>query len=194
MGKSVQRIGSIMEVDLSKYRELKPKRWKRIIWLIVSNTIYRCFPTVYLRRIRNLMLRAFGCRLPLDVLVYPSCKIYAPWLLEIGSHACIGPKTEIYNKARVTIGNDTVLSQGSFLCTASHDISSLMLPLTTAPITLGDNVWVAANAFVGPGVTIGSGAVVGATASVYKSVDPYMVVGGNPARPIHPRIIKSEQR
>jgi putative colanic acid biosynthesis acetyltransferase WcaF len=64
------------------------------------------------------------------------------------------------------------------------------MPLTTAPIVIGDWAWVCADVFVGPGVTIGPGAVVGARSSVYKDVAPWTVVGGNPAKFIKKRILK----
>ena len=96
----------------------------------------------------------------------------------------------MYNKDLIVIGDDSVISQGTYLCTASHDISSKMLPLNTAPIIIGKNVWVAADAFVGMGVTIGEGAVVGARAAVFKDVEPWTVVGGNPAKFIKNRVIK----
>ena len=60
----------------------------------------------------------------------------------------------------------------------------------TRPITISKFAWVAAEAFVGPGVTIGEGAVVGARAAVFKDVDPWTVVGGNPAKFIKKREIK----
>jgi len=56
------------------------------------------------------------------------------------------------------------------------------MPVITAPIRIGRRAWVAADVFVGPGVTIGEGAVVGARASVFRNVDSWTVVGGNPAR------------
>ena len=65
-----------------------------------------------------------------------------------------------------------------------------MLPLKIAPITIGDRAWVAADAFVGMGVTIGEGAVVGARAAVFKDVEPWTVVGGNPAKFIKKRVMK----
>ena len=64
-----------------------------------------------------------------------------------------------------------------------------MHQLITAPIVLKDQSWIGARAFIGMGVTIGQGAVVGATASVYKDVEPWTVVGGNPAKIIKKRVI-----
>ena len=89
--------------------------------------------------------------------------------------------------APVVLGDDVVISQDSFLCTAGHDIQSLMLPLTTASIIVKDHVWVAADAFIGVGVTIGEGAVVGARAAVFKDVEPWAVVEGNTANFIKTR-------
>ena len=54
--------------------------------------------------------------------------------------------------------------------------------LITAPITLGDDVWIAADAFVGPGVGMGDRAIVGARASVFSNVPSDVIVGGNPAK------------
>ena len=83
-----------------------------------------------------------------------------------------------------------VVSQGAYLCAASHDITNPLNPLITAPIHIGSFAWIAAEAFVNMGITIGEGAVVGARAAVFKDVDPWTVVGGNPAKFIKKRIIK----
>ena len=61
--------------------------------------------------------------------------------------------------------------------------------MITAPIVIEDQAWVGADVFIGMGVTVGQGAVVGARASVYKDVDPWTVVGGNPAKFIKKRTI-----
>ena len=73
---------------------------------------------------------------------------------------------------------------------ASHDVTSPLNPLITAPIVIEDQAWIGAKAYIGMGVTIGQGAVVGATASVYKDVEPWTIVGGNPAKFIKKRIVK----
>ena len=77
---------------------------------------------------------------------------------------------------------NATVSQRTYLCTASHDIRSPRHEQTEKPIIIEDRAWVAAEAFIGPGVTIGEGAVVGARAAVFKDVEAWTVVGGNPAR------------
>lgn len=175
-------------MNLSNYTEVKTHRFKRIIWAILNLTVFRicggqvCWP------LRKLLLKCFGAKIDNRAYIYAKCKIFAPWNLTVG-RACIGPDTEVYNKDIITIGNDSVISQGSFLCSASHDITSTMLPLKTAPIHIGNNVWVASDAFVGMGVSIGDGAVVGARAAVFKDVESWTVVGGNPANFIKKRVL-----
>ena len=56
--------------------------------------------------------------------------------------------------------------------------------------TIGDGVWIGARAIILPGVTIGEGAVVAAGAVVTKDVEPWAVVGGNPAKFIKMRVLK----
>lgn len=177
-------------MNLSQYKEEKPHHYKRIVWAIINATLFRILVGRPFKQLRNCILRLFGAKIPLASLVYPSCKIYAPWNLEVGQYSCIGPNTELYNKAPIIIGDNAVVSQKSFLCTASHEITDPKHSLVTAPIVIGNNAWVAARAFVSMGVTIGEGAVVGATASVFKDVEPWTVVGGNPARFIKKRIMK----
>lgn len=177
-------------MNLSEYKEEKPHYLRRIVWTVVNATLFRILVGRQLRMARNIILRAFGAQIPLRSLVYSTCKIWAPWNLKIGHYSCIGPHTQIYNKAPVVIGDNTVISQGTFLCTASHNITDPCHSLITAPIVVKDRAWVAADVFVGMGVTIGEGAVVGARAAVFKDVEDYTVVGGNPARFIKKRIME----
>jgi putative colanic acid biosynthesis acetyltransferase WcaF len=144
-----------------------------------------------MRKARNMLLRLFGAKIDKDALVYNTCTVFAPWNLVVG-RSCIGPNTIIYNKDMIIIGDDSVVSQYSYLCTAGHDTSSLMLPLITAPIEIEDHVWIAANCFIGMGVIISEGAIVGARSAVFKDVEPWTIVGGNPAKFIKKRVIVDE--
>jgi putative colanic acid biosynthesis acetyltransferase WcaF len=108
----------------------------------------------------------------------------------MGEYSCLASDVDCYNVAPVTIGDNTTVSQGTYLCAASHDVTNPLIPLITAPIVIEDQAWIGAKAYIGMGVTIGQGAVVGATASVYKDVEPWIIVGGNPAKFIKKRLVK----
>lgn len=165
---------------------------KRAIWNVVCAILFRPFPTTMFWRWRWLILRSFGATVSVKGHVYSSAKIWAPWNLLVEEGGCLGPNTICYNQAPVCIGKDAIVSQYAYLCTAGHDVSQAIgaeAGLIVAPITIGADAWIGTNAFVGMGVTIGEGAVVGATASVYKDVEPWTVVGGNPAKVIKKREI-----
>lgn len=98
------------------------------------------------------------------------------------SGSCLGPEVDCYSVDRITVRHNSVVSQRTFLCSASHDVSSADFALTSAAIEIGDSSWVAAEAFVGPGVTVGRRAVVLARAVVVRDVPDEVVVAGNPAR------------
>jgi putative colanic acid biosynthesis acetyltransferase WcaF len=105
----------------------------------------------------------------------------------MGEHSCLSEKVDCYSVNRIRLGPHAVVSQYSFLCTASHDYTVPTMPLITAPIIVEAGAWVAADVFVGPGVTIGEGAVVGARSTVIRNVEPWLVVAGNPVRVIRKR-------
>lgn len=179
--------------ELYKYREKKPHKFKRYIWKCVNSTIFRCMPGYPLCYVRILLLKLFGADIPMRTLVSNFADIYAPWNLKMEKYSCIGPHVELYNKDLIIIGENVVVSQGSYLCTASHDISSSLLTLITKPIIIKNRAWIASDAFIGMGVIIGEGAIVGARGCVYKDVAPWTVVGGNPAKYIKNRILKNEE-
>jgi len=81
------------------------------------------------------------------------------------------------------------VSQHARLVAASHDIRDPSFRLLHRPIEIGPSAWICAYAFVGMGVTVGEGAVVAATATAVKDVEPWAIVGGNPARKLGVRRI-----
>ncbi len=105
----------------------------------------------------------------------------------MGDYACLGEGVDCYSVDSITIGDNATVSQGVRLCCASHDISSPIMELTYKPIVIGANAWVAGWSIILPGVIVGEGAVVAAGSVVVKDVEPWLVVGGNPARKIKVR-------
>jgi putative colanic acid biosynthesis acetyltransferase WcaF len=164
----------------------RANRAVRLLWSLVWLLLFRPSPKP-LHAWRRALLRLFGARLGQDVIVHASARIWAPWNLEMGDFSSLAPFVDCYCVDRIRLGRCVTVSQYSFLCTASHDIESPDMRLTTAPITLGDHVWIAADAFVGPGVTVAAGAVVGARASAFRDVPAWTVVAGNPAKRLRMR-------
>lgn len=166
---------------------------KRALWNVTAAVLFRPFITKLFRPWRIALLRMFGADIEKDAEVYASARIWAPWNLRMGHRSCLGPDVVCYNQDTVTLKDDAIVSQYAYLCTAGHDVCMMNTAgdsLITAPIVLEGKAWIGSRAFIGMGVTIGEGAVVGATASVYKDVEPWTVVGGNPARFIKKRVIK----
>lgn len=184
-------IQTNIRIDLTKYRNHLSWRNKlgRASWNVVYYLLFLTAPSVLLNGWRIFLLRCFGAKLKGKVTVHRTAKIWAPWNLEMDTTG-LSKNVTCYNVDKVRIGCCAVVSEGAYLCTASHDITNPGHPLITAPVIIEDQAWVAVEAFIGMGATIGQGAVVGARACVFKNVEPWTVVGGNPAKFIKKRIIK----
>ncbi|MCB9721656.1 MAG: putative colanic acid biosynthesis acetyltransferase [Candidatus Omnitrophica bacterium] len=179
-------------LNLKHYQNRHSRKSKvlRVIWNLAWLLLFRPTPRGILCGWRRFLLRCFGARIGKGASILPSCRIWLPENLSMGEYSCLSEKVDCYCVDKITLGNQAIVSQGTFLCTASHDIESPTMALTHKPIKIASQAWVAARAFVGPGVTVGEGAVVGACAVVTKDVAPWTVVAGNPAKRIGDRQIK----
>ena len=180
------------KIDLSLYKnKLSLKNQiARFVWTIVWFVFARPLPRSIGNKWRIVLLKIFGAKVKYTSMVYSSVRIYMPWKLKMAEYSCLAPEVDCYNVDWVIVGANSTVSQKSYLCTASHDIYKTNIPLITAPIIIEEQAWVAADAFVGPGITIGQGAVVAARAVVIKDVEPWTIVGGNPAKFIKNREVK----
>lgn len=165
-----------------KNRHKLVSKIRRLVWNLVWLFLFRPTPRGICCVWRRSLLRCFGAKIGKGSNILPSCKIWQPWLLTMGEYSCLSENVDCYTVDTITLGDQVVVSQGAFLCTASHDISSPIMELAHKPIVLESQSWVAARAFIGPGVNVGEGAVVAACAVITKDVPPWNVVGGNPAK------------
>ena len=179
------------KVDLPKYKNRLGCKHQilRLIWGIIWTVLARPLPRTIGNGWKCLLLKSFGAKIAKGVTVYSSAKIYYPANLIMEENSCLASNVDCYNVDVIKIGANATISQGAYLCTASHDIYSKGHELITAPIIIEPKAWVAADAFVAMGVVIGEGAVVGARAAVFKDVEPWTIVGGNPAKPLKKRVI-----
>lgn len=160
----------------------------RVIWGIAYVLFFKYSPKPF-HSWRAFVLRIFGCKVGKDVHVYPNVKIWAPWNLELGDHCGVANGAILYSQGKITIGRRAVVSQGVHLCAGTHDYTKLGFPLITKPIYIGDQAWVAAEAFVHAGVSIGDGSVIGARSVVGKDMPAWMICSGHPCQPLKERII-----
>ena len=146
-----------------------------------------------MHRWRCAVLRLFGARLGKNNFIYPGARIWAPWLLETGDVATIAEDVTVYNVGGAVIGHHAILSEGAYLCGATHDFRDPEFPLVFRRVEVGPYAWICARAIILPGVSCGEGAVLGAGAVASSDLKPWTVYAGNPARevatrPSHPGI------
>ena len=184
-----------MEADITTYRNrlTKASKYKRALWNVVWTLFFRTNldREKYEIRWRNWLLRKFGAKIGRGCVVFSTVRIWQPWNLELGDHVTLSEGVNCYAVDKIRIGSQSVISCDAFLCTASHDIESPSHDLTFAPIEIGEHCWVAARSIVMPGRRIGDGGVVAAGAVVVKDVAPWTVVGGNPARFLKERKVRT---
>ena len=159
----------------------------RKLWHIVHFLLFRPTPVGFYPW-RSFLLRVFGAKIGKANHIYPSAKIWAPWLLETEDIVTIGPGAEIYNPGGVYLAHHTIISQNAYVCTATHDYNKFTFDYITKPILTEPYTWICAYAIVLPGVKFGEGSVLGAGAVASRSLDPWTVHSGNPAREVKKRV------
>jgi putative colanic acid biosynthesis acetyltransferase WcaF len=165
-------------------------RLARVVWNTVCLLFFRPSPKPF-HSWRCFLLRLFGAKIGKGCHIYPKATIWAPWMLECGDETGIANGVNVYNQAHITLGRRCVISQGTHLCTGSHDYESPHFSLIAKPIIIGNQVWIAAECFVHPKVHIGEGAVIGARSVVTKDMPSWTVCAGHPCKPIKPRLLNS---
>lgn len=103
--------------------------------------------------------------------------------IAVGKRTYINRRTELICMNRVTIGNDCAISWDVTITDTDYHAIEGSGPCT-APVHIGDHVWVGAGAKILKGVSIGDGAVIGAGAIVNRDISPGVLAAGCPAREI----------
>ena len=107
--------------------------------------------------------------------------------VHIGSSTRIGMSNVIIGP--VNIGNDVILAQNIVMSGLNHGYEDVETPIHLQPvnvnlITIENDCWIGANTVITAGVTVGKHSVVAAGAVVTKSIPPFSIAVGNPARVI----------
>lgn len=113
-------------------------------------------------------------------------------LISFGEGVEIGDFVHISAVNRVRIGNNVLIASKVYISDINHgnysagpynfELSPKRQPLSFKPVEIEDNVWIGESVCVMPGVVIGRGSVIGAMSCVTKSIPPYSIAVGNPAK------------
>ncbi|NLP45444.1 MAG: acetyltransferase [Epulopiscium sp.] len=141
-------------------------------------------------------IRQILCR---QIFPYASktCNIEHGAFFGSGKNITIGERSGLGLNCRVqgplTIGNHVMMGPDVLIYTRNHETKDTHIPMMdqgdgdTKAVVIEDDVWLGARVIILPGVTIGKGSIIGAGAVVTKDVEPYSVMGGNPAKVIKKR-------
>jgi len=119
----------------------------------------------------------------------PGVEIEPPFHCDYGKYICAGRRfyanfgCVILDCNRVTIGDDVLFGPYVQVYAAYHPVDPdirLTRQELSAPVTIGDNVWIGGGAIILPGVTIGPGATIGAGSVVTGDIPANVVAAGNP--------------
>ena len=112
-------------------------------------------------------------------------------VIKIGKRTTIGYHNFIFASASIEIGDDCLIAPFVYLVDSNHKIDKStkinLQPNETAPIKIGNDVWIASNVTVLKGVIIEDGAVIAANSVLNQSVPAYEIWGGSPAKKIGER-------
>jgi acetyltransferase-like isoleucine patch superfamily enzyme len=112
--------------------------------------------------------------------------------IEINDRTFIGPYTCIAGPGDIKVGKNCLIASHSSMYANNHNFADIHIPinqqgLTSQGIVIEDDCWLGTGVRVLDGVTIGKGSVIGAGAVVTKSIPPYSIAVGVPAKVIDKR-------
>lgn len=159
---------------------------KRLLWYFCNALFFKTHLNP-ISSVKIKLLRMFGAKVGIGVVIKPGINIKYPWNLSIGDNSWIGEDVWIDNLAQVTIGSNCCLSQGAMLLCGNHNFRLPTFDLIVKPITIEDEAWIGAKAVVCPGVVACKSSVLTVGSVATHNLSPSTIYQGTPAKPIKPR-------
>lgn len=129
--------------------------------------------------------------------------ITAPFFVDYGNNIYFGNNCEVnmnctfLDDNKIIIGDNVLIAPNVQIYTAFHPLNTIdrfgeikedgtfeFCKTQTAPVTIGDNVWIGGGVIILPGVTIGNNVVIGAGSVVTKDIPSNFLAFGNPCKVI----------
>lgn len=148
-----------------------------------------------LHSVRDFVWRLSGVKLGAHSTLHTGVRVFDPRGIRVGEDTIVGYRTFLDGRAPLTIGSHTDIASEVMIYNQEHDLSADDFHAKSAPVKIGDYVFIGPRAIILPGITIGDRAVVAAGAVVTKDVPEGEIVGGVPAKKISDRpLIKANYR
>ncbi len=184
MASSLETVNPQQEMYGSPWS--KEQRVMRVLWDLCW-ALFCVWTPKPLNGWRLMWLRMFGAKIYGTPFVHQRARIEIPWNLTLHDRSCLGDRANAYSLGEIEIGARATVAQEVYLSTGTHDFSKRSIPLVAGKITIGEDAFVGARAFVMPGVAIGARAVIGACSVVTHDVPDDAIAAGNPCRVIRSR-------
>jgi acetyltransferase-like isoleucine patch superfamily enzyme len=136
---------------------------------------------------RQAIYRLSGIKLGSGSTIHMWARFYDPKNIRIGEDSIVGDHAFLDGRDKLTIGNHVDIASEVLIYNSEHDLESDGFQATSAPVEIGDYVFIGPRAIILPGVKIGRGAVIAGGAVVTKDVPDFAIVGGVPAKVIGER-------
>lgn len=165
------------------------KIFRRIgtVLLEFENLFLKIIGIIPLHHIRRFFYRLFGAKIGRGSTIHSGAVFYKISNIRIGQDTIIGENVVLDGRDKIIIGNHVDFASEVMVYNSQHDIHSKDFKAVSAPVEIGDYVFVGPRAIILPGVKIGKGAVVAAGAVVTKDVEEFKIIGGVPAKEIGER-------
>ncbi|MCY1295265.1 2,3,4,5-tetrahydropyridine-2,6-dicarboxylate N-acetyltransferase [compost metagenome] len=156
-------------------------RYEIILWF---SKILAAIPGNVGCKVRNALL---PYRAGQNVKIWDNVQIDSPSKLEIGENVSINRFCILHAGGGIKIGSNTLIGPRVTIYSQNHNYTKKETPIrkqgyTLEKVIIGEDVWIASNATILPGVVIGDGCVVGAGSVVTKSLPPFSIAAGVPAK------------
>ncbi len=173
-------------------RSVSPGRIVKVLLEEYLGTLLRSWPGVEGFAMRYALYKLIFRRLDGFCYLYPGARLSHAYGIAAGRNLMVNAGAFVYGRGGLTIGDWVMIGPGVVIVTSQHRFDDPRVPMmflghVEAPVTIGSDVWIGANAVVLPGVRIADGCVVSAGAVVTRDTEPWSIVGGAPARQIGER-------
>lgn len=167
------------------------------VWIEFVVGLLHCVGNIPFHHVRRIIYSKAGVQIGIGSTIHMHARFYNPHNISIGNDTIIGEFAVLDGREKLTIGDHVDIASEVMIYNAQHNIHSehfaAVESVIKEPVSIGDYVFIGPRAIILPGVTLGKGCVVGAGAVVTKSVNPFDIVGGVPAKVIGSRENKDPQ-